>query len=264
MLSTNRRTSALSVSRKYSAIVRPLRATRARAPGGSFICPKTSEVLSSTPASRISWYMSLPSRVRSPTPAKTERPLCWWAMFRISSCTMTVFPVPAPPKRPILEPLTNVQIRSMTLMPVSRISISVCCSSTGGAARWIGQRSPPSGVGSSSIDSPITLKRRPSVSTPTGTMIGLPVLRTGSPRRKPSVESIAMQRTELSPVSSSTSRVTSRPDRVLAMIASNMFGSWPSGNSTSTTAPMTWETQPSPPSVRSCFLCFSVLTAMLV
>jgi len=44
MLSTNRRTSAPSSSRKYSAIVRPVSPTRARAPGGSFIWPKTSAV----------------------------------------------------------------------------------------------------------------------------------------------------------------------------------------------------------------------------
>ena len=42
-------TSWPSSSRKYSAIVRPDSATRMRAPGGSFICPKTSIVLSSTP-----------------------------------------------------------------------------------------------------------------------------------------------------------------------------------------------------------------------
>ena len=66
-----------SSSRKYSATVRPVRATRARAPGGSFICPKTRATLDSpsrlmTPVSCISWYKSLPSRVRSPTPVKTE------------------------------------------------------------------------------------------------------------------------------------------------------------------------------------------------
>jgi hypothetical protein len=85
MLSMNMSTSAPSLSRKYSAMVRPVSPIRARAPGGSFIWPKTSVVLSSTPESRISKYMSLPSRVRSPTPAKTERPWCSWAMLRISS-----------------------------------------------------------------------------------------------------------------------------------------------------------------------------------
>ena len=41
-------------SRKYSAIVSPDRATRKRAPGGSFIWPKTIIVLSITPDSCIS------------------------------------------------------------------------------------------------------------------------------------------------------------------------------------------------------------------
>ena len=41
-------------SRKYSAMVRPARPTRRRAPGGSFIWPNTSAVLSMTPDSVIS------------------------------------------------------------------------------------------------------------------------------------------------------------------------------------------------------------------
>src|SRR6266566_4132353 len=93
-------------------------------------------------------------------------------MLRMSSCTMTVLPVPAPPKSPIFEPLANVQMRSMTLIPVSRISTLACCSDTGGAGRWIGHRVMPSGAGSSSIGEPMTLNMRPSVSTPTGTEIG--------------------------------------------------------------------------------------------
>ena len=79
MLSMNSSTSAPVVSRKYSAIVRADRATRSRAPGGSFIWPKTMHVWSMTLrpvlpilASCISSQRSLPSRVRSPTPAKTE------------------------------------------------------------------------------------------------------------------------------------------------------------------------------------------------
>src|SRR3984893_1695778 len=246
MLSTKSSTSAPSESRKYSAMVRPVSAIRARAPGGSLIWPKTSVVLSSTSASCISWYMSLPSRVRSPTPANTDRPWCWWAMLRINSWTITVLPTPAPPKRPIFEPLTKVQIRSMTLMPVSRISTCVCCSSIAGAGRWIGSISPPEGAGSSSMASPITLNIRPKVSTPTGTWIGSPVASTGSPRRNPSVEAMAMQRTVLPPTSCCTSRTTFLGgfSRVVTTIASSRFGSRPGGNSTSTTAPITWLTLP--------------------
>uniref|UniRef100_A0A6B0UQY6 Uncharacterized protein n=1 Tax=Ixodes ricinus TaxID=34613 RepID=A0A6B0UQY6_IXORI len=78
MLSMKSSTSCPSWSRKYSATERPVRATRARAPGGSFIWPYTRDTLDvlslrlMTPPSSISWYRSLPSRVRSPTPAKTE------------------------------------------------------------------------------------------------------------------------------------------------------------------------------------------------
>src|ERR671929_179324 len=65
MLSMKRSTSWPSSSRKYSAIVRPDSATRMRAPGGSFIWPKTSIVLSMTPDSVISSHRSLPSRDRA-------------------------------------------------------------------------------------------------------------------------------------------------------------------------------------------------------
>ena len=92
-------------SRKYSAIVRPDSATRMRAPGGSFIWPKTSIVLSMTPDSFISSQRSLPSRERSPTPQNADRPPCSWARLWISSWMSTVLPTPAPPNRPTLPPL---------------------------------------------------------------------------------------------------------------------------------------------------------------
>ena len=44
MLSMNSSVSAPVLSRKYSAIVRAERATRSRAPGGSFIWPNTMQV----------------------------------------------------------------------------------------------------------------------------------------------------------------------------------------------------------------------------
>src|SRR6266545_208823 len=65
-----RRTSCPSTSRKYSAIVTPVRPMRARTPGGSFIWPNTSAVFSRTPDSFISTQRSFPSRERSPTPAR--------------------------------------------------------------------------------------------------------------------------------------------------------------------------------------------------
>jgi len=56
-------------------------------------------------------------------------------MLLIISVTMTVLPTPAPPKSPIFDPLEKVQIRSMTLIPVSRIEGLVSCSARVGAAR---------------------------------------------------------------------------------------------------------------------------------
>ena len=94
-----------------------------------------------TPLSWNSSQRSLPSRVRSPTPANTDTPPCFMAMLLISSWMMTVLPTPAPPNSPILPPRRYGSSRSMTLMPVSNICSSVDCSSSDGAARWIGQRS---------------------------------------------------------------------------------------------------------------------------
>ena len=143
-----RRTSWPSLSRKYSAKVTPESATRRRAPGGSFIWPNTIAVLSMTCiflpeasvklASFISSQRSLPSRVRSPTPANTDTPPASTAMFRISSWTVTVLPTPAPPKRPIFPPLGKGQRRSTTLRPVWKTRGVGSCSERGGGERWIG------------------------------------------------------------------------------------------------------------------------------
>src|SRR6266851_5782395 len=60
-----------------------------------------------TPDSLISSQRSLPSRVRSPTPANTENPPCCFATLLISSMMTTVLPTPAPPKRPIFLHFEN-------------------------------------------------------------------------------------------------------------------------------------------------------------
>ena len=54
--------------------------------------------------SPISMKRSVPSRVRSPTPANTDTPPWFWATRRIISVMSTVLPTPAPPNRPILPP----------------------------------------------------------------------------------------------------------------------------------------------------------------
>ena len=205
MLSTNSSTSWPPTSRKYSAMVRPVRATRRRAPGGSFIWPYTRAVLEITPDSVISTQRSLPSRVRSPTPANTERPPCSWAMLLMSSWMSTVLPTPAPPNRPTLPPFTYGASRSITLMPVSKISDVGLSWSKAGGSRWIGHFSVALTGPASSMTSPSTLKMRPRVGSPTGTEIGAPVSITSVPRERPSVMSRATARTLSSPRSCCTS-----------------------------------------------------------
>ena len=71
-------------------------------------------------------------------------------------------------------------------MPVSSSSCDGDSSSNAGAVRWIDIAfSAPTGP-RSSIGRPSTSMMRPSVSVPTGTMIGSPVLTTCMPRRRPS------------------------------------------------------------------------------
>ena len=108
-------------------------------------------------------YRSLPSRVRSPTPQKTDLPPWPFCTLLMSSWMTTVLPTPAPPNRPILPPFTNGAMRSMTLMPVSKTSVLGSRSTNFGASRWIGQRSLSAGIGGPpSTGSPSTLRMRPS------------------------------------------------------------------------------------------------------
>src|SRR3712207_6460345 len=162
MLSMKSSTSCFCTSRKYSAIVSADSATRRRVPGGSSIWPNTSAVLSKTPASSISWMRSLPSRVRSPTPANTDTPPWSCATRWIISWISTVLPTPAPPNRPILPPCTYGVSRSMTLMPVSSISVLPSSWSNDGALRWMPQRSPVNFRSGASRQSPSALNTWPS------------------------------------------------------------------------------------------------------
>ena len=245
MLSMNNSTSWPWTSRKYSAMVRAPSATRRRTPGGSSIWPNTSAALSSTEpdspitVSPISMKRSVPSRVRSPTPANTDTPPNWLATRLIISVMSTVLPTPAPPNRPILPPCRYGVSRSMTLMPVGNICALGSSESNAGAGRWISQRSWTSTDGTSR-GSPSTLKTWPSVASPTGTEMPGPVLRTAVPRTRPSVGFMAMARTRLSPICWATSAVTTMSSPCTGMVNSRavlISGSAAGGNSTSTTGP---------------------------
>ena len=127
-------------------------------------------------------------------------------MLLINSWINTVFPTPAPPNNPILPPLINGQIKSTTLIHVSKISVSVLCCAYVGALRWIGifLTSSPS-ASFPSIGCPKTLNILPSVALPTGTEIGCLVSIASIPLLTPSVGPIATQRTISSPICCATS-----------------------------------------------------------
>src|SRR5438132_2634068 len=77
--------------------------------------------------------------------------------------------------------------------------------------------------------------------------MGAPVLITGVPRTRPSVGRSAIVRTSDSPMCWATSQVivVVVPSRVTSVvIAVKISGSWPGGNSTSTTGPITRTTLP--------------------
>ena len=116
--------------------------------------------------------------------------------------------------------------------------------SKSGAGWWIERCSDASTGPFSSTGSPMTLRMRPSVASPTGTVIGAPVSVTRSPRTRPSVESIAIARTVLSPRCCATSS-TSRAPLFVVSSALRIAGRSPS-NCTSTTAPITCVILPLP------------------
>ena len=203
-----------------------------------------------TPVSWNSSQRSLPSRVRSPTPANTDTPPCFMATLLISSLMMTVLPTPAPPNRPILPPRRYGSSRSMTLMPVSNIFSSVDCSSSDGACAV--DRPVLLGVDRPIRSRPARRARsctRPSVAGPTGTEIGAPVSidrhaaphAVGRLHRDRAHAVLAEMLLDLGDdvdASAASARLGDDADGVVDR------GQCPPANSTSTTGPMTWTTLP--------------------
>ena len=126
----------------------------------------------------------------------------------------------------------------MTLMPVSRISTTGLWSAKPGGSRWMHHFSPSGSCSPPSIISPVTLKSRPRVRSPTGTWMPPPSAVTSISRHSPSLGEIMMQRTMLPPICWATS-ITHFCSPFCTVSASLMKGSWPSGNKTSTTGPCT-------------------------
>ena len=120
-------------------------------------------------------------------------------MFLISSCMFTVFPTPAPPKRPTLPPFAKGQIKSITLMPVSNNSEESAWSSNEGGFLCIGMVSFDLIFPFSSMGSPKTFIILPKVPSPTGTAIDSLVFVTGTPLFRPSEAPMAIVLTIPSP-----------------------------------------------------------------
>ncbi len=137
-------------------------------------------------------------------------------------------------------------------MPVSNIVVLDSSWSKAGALRWMPHRSLTSRVSPSArfMHSPVVLNTWPSVTSPTGTVIGPPVSCTDEPRTSPSVGCSEMARTMLSPMCWATSRLMFfvSPARVTSVV-SRLYcsGIASAGNSTSTTGPMMREMRPTPP-----------------
>ena len=101
-----------------------------------------------------------------------------------------------------------------------------------------------SGAGLLSMASPRTLKIRPSVTSPTGIVIGAPVLTASMPRTSPSVGPMAIHLTVSSPKCCATSTTNFVPSLRVISMASLISGNFPSGNLMSKTAPMIWVSLP--------------------
>ena len=107
-----------------------------------------------------------------------------------------------------------------------------------------------SSVRKPSMLSPVTFIMRPLICSPTGIEMGAPSALTSSPRRRPSVLSIATVRTVSSPMCCCTSITMRRPSGWVTSKASWIRGSTSSAarpwvsKATSTTGPIIWEMRP--------------------
>ena len=130
-------------------------------------------------------------------------------------------------------------MRSMTLIPVKSTSCFVESSSNLGGSRCMLLRLVDSTLLRPSIESPMTLKRRPFTCSPVGIEIGAPRQRTFMPLRSPSVESMAMVRMVFSPISCCTSVMSFSPLARSISRASKRFGRCDSSSkATSITGPI--------------------------
>ena len=111
----------------------------------------------------------------------------------------TVFPTPAPPNNPTFPPFAKGHTRSITLIPVSKISFESESSTYSGGFLWIGSLSLVGMSPFMSMGSPRTFIILPKVGSPTGTLIGALVFFALRPLLRPSVVPMATVLTIPSP-----------------------------------------------------------------
>ena len=180
MLSTNSSVSAPVVSRKYSAIVRADRATRRRAPGGSFIWPNTMHVWSMTlrPVSPIFGFLHFQPQVGA-----FAGPLADAGEHRVTA----VRPGDAGDQLGEDDRLAEAGPAEQAGLAAAderreqvddldagfeQLGLGRQVGEAAAASRWIGQRSSASTGPRPSTGSPSRLNTRPSVALPTGTVTG--------------------------------------------------------------------------------------------
>ena len=251
MLSMKRRTSRPS-SRKNSAIVRPVRPTRRRAPGGSFIWPKTMTVLSMTPDSIISC-----EQVVALAGALAHAREDGVAAVLLGDVADELLDDDGLADAGAAE---DADLAALREGADEVDDLDAGLEDLGRGRLLLERRRGRGGSDSasraltapfSSIGSPRTLKTRPSVSGPTGTLIGAPRSTASVPRARPSVVLIATVRTQLLPRCCCTSQVTRVPGSLDAHGVEDRRAAAPAGNSTSTTGPVMAMTRPTVPALVS-------------
>ena len=200
MLSMKRRTSRPSSSRKYSAIVRPVRPTRWRAPGGSFIWPKTKAVLAMTPESFISLdqVVALARALAHAGEDGVAGVLRGDVADQLLDDDRLADAGAAEDAdlAALGEGADQVDDLDAGLedLGLGRLLVEGRGGPVDRQALGRGRPGPCSSIGS-----PRTLKTRPRVAWPTGTVIGPPVSTASTPRARPSVVVMATLRTQLLP-----------------------------------------------------------------
>jgi hypothetical protein len=219
MLSMKSSTSRPS-SRKYSAMVTPVRPTRRRAPGGSFIWPKTITVLSMTPDSRhlAHQVVALAAALAHAGEDRVAAVELGHVVDQLLDDHRLAHAGAAEDAGLAAAGERGDQVDHLDA-GLEDLSLRALL---GKGRRRAVDRVPGflhRFTLALSMGSPTTLNRRPNVAGPTGTGSAADGDRL-MPRRTPSVLPMETVRTTLLPICCSTSRVSSAPSSIVMVMAS--------------------------------------------